>query len=102
MPTSYAREPFLDQAINVLLPRLIHAAAEGRLKQIGKGNNRCDLTYIDNLLAGLIAAAAPQRPMGTCTITNEEPVNLWQLLREVLDEMVPQHRAHRAISVLAS
>ncbi len=71
---------------NALLPRLINAAENGRMRQIGDGKNLCDLTYIDNLVAGLIRAANPERATGVCTITNEEPVNLWDVLHQVLKE----------------
>lgn len=71
---------------NALLPRLINAAEGGRLRQIGDGKNLCDLTYVDNLVAGLVKAANPNRPTGVCTITNEEPARLWELLHQVLKE----------------
>ncbi|QEG22951.1 NAD-dependent epimerase/dehydratase family protein [Mariniblastus fucicola] len=71
---------------NALLPRLIAASKAGRLRQIGNGENLCDLTYIDNLVAGLILAARPTAPNGVCTITNEDPVRLWDVLKNVLLE----------------
>ncbi len=82
---------------NALLPRLIEAARAGKLRQIGSGKNLCDLTYIDNLVAGLIAAASPVRPTGVCTITNHEPVKLWDLLHHVLAVKATNHQAHRNV-----
>jgi nucleoside-diphosphate-sugar epimerase len=72
---------------NVLLPRLIEAAEQGKLRQIGDGKNVCDLTYIDNLIAGLILAASTSNCSGLCTITNHEPVALWPLLKKVIKEV---------------
>ena len=48
--------------------------------------NLCDLTYIDNLVAALILAASPNRPQGLCTITNEDPVLIWDVLKRVVRE----------------
>ncbi len=72
---------------NVLLPRLIEAARQGRLRQIGAGKNFCDLTYVDNLIAGLIRAGNPDGPQGLCTITNEEPLDLWDTVRNIVKEV---------------
>lgn len=83
---------------SALLPRLIAAAQLGRLRQIGAGNNLCDLTYVDNLVAGLLLAARPDGPTGLCTITNQEPVNLWQLLNRVLKRAVSDYRANRKVA----
>ncbi|MEZ6042803.1 MAG: NAD-dependent epimerase/dehydratase family protein [Planctomycetaceae bacterium] len=80
---------------NALLPRLILAAQQGRLRQIG--NNLCDLTYIDNLLAGLILAADVRRTVGCCTITNNSPVRLWPLLHEVLAKTTEGYDPSRQI-----
>ncbi len=69
-----------------LLPRVVAAARRGRLPQIGDGNNRVDLTYVGNVVHGLLLAAdAPAAAAGrTYTLTNGEPVRLWDVLREVL------------------
>ena len=82
---------------NALLPRLIAAAKSKKLRQIGSGENVCDLTYIDNLIAGLLAAASPNRPTGICTITNHEPVKLWSLLHRVLDLTIPDYQPNRKV-----
>jgi nucleoside-diphosphate-sugar epimerase/glyoxylase-like metal-dependent hydrolase (beta-lactamase superfamily II) len=67
-----------------LLPRIIEAAKAGRLRQIGPGKNEVDLTYVDNLVAGLILAAVRGEAGGCCTITNQEPVPLWPTIRQFL------------------
>jgi nucleoside-diphosphate-sugar epimerase len=68
-----------------LLPRLVAAAGQGRLPQVGPGENRVDLTYVENVVqALLLALAAPQAAGKTYTITNGEHVPLWPLIRTVL------------------
>lgn len=68
-----------------LLPRLIRAAQAKRLPQIGDGRNQVDLTYIDNVVAALVLALDAPRAVGkTYTITNDEHVLLWDMIRTVL------------------
>lgn len=74
-----------DQA---LLPRLIDAAREKRLPQIGDGCNLVDLTYVENVVhALLLAAEAPAAVGKTYTITNGEHVLLWNIIRDVLKRL---------------
>jgi nucleoside-diphosphate-sugar epimerase len=71
-----------------LLPRLIAAAKQGRLPQIGDGGNRVDLTYVDNVVqALLLALEAPAAAGRTYTITNDEHPLLWGVIRQVLDRL---------------
>jgi nucleoside-diphosphate-sugar epimerase len=71
-----------DQA---LLPRLINAARQRRLPQIGAGGNLVDLTYVDNVVHALLLAAESSAAVGkTYTITNDEHVPLWEVIRDVL------------------
>lgn len=71
-----------DQA---LLPRLIAAARQGRLPQIGDGRNLVDLTYVENVVHALLLAAGVKEAAGrTYTITNGEHAPLWEIIREVL------------------
>jgi nucleoside-diphosphate-sugar epimerase len=73
-----------------MLPPVIARAARGRLRIIGGGGNRVDLTYVDNAAwAHLDAAAALARPDAACAgrpyfISNGEPVPLWTWLNQVL------------------
>ncbi|HEY3229013.1 MAG TPA: NAD-dependent epimerase/dehydratase family protein [Roseiflexaceae bacterium] len=68
-----------------LLPRLIAAARQGRLPQIGDGRNLVDLTYVDNVAHALVLALDAAAASGkTYTITNDEHVPLWEVIRSVL------------------
>lgn len=71
-----------------LLPRLIDAARRGRLPQIGDGRNLVDLTYVENVSHALVlAATSPQANNKTYTITNDEHVPLWEVIRVVLQRL---------------
>ena len=72
---------------NALLPRILVAASRGRLPIIGRGNNRVDLTYIDNLTYALCLAMVEGEPGSVCTITNEEPVLLWDILNRIFAKL---------------
>jgi 2-alkyl-3-oxoalkanoate reductase len=74
-----------DQA---LLPRLIAAARQKRLPQIGDGNNLVDLTYVENVVQALMLALDARAAIGnTYTITNDEHVPLWDIVRRVLSRL---------------
>jgi len=68
-----------------LLPRLLRAAASGRLRVIGDGRTVADLTYIDNAVdAVLLALQAPHTYAGRFyNITNGDPVQLWDVIAEL-------------------
>jgi 2-alkyl-3-oxoalkanoate reductase len=71
-----------------LLPRLITAARRGRLPQIGNGRNRVDLTYVGNVVHALVLAMdAPTARGNTYTITNDEHITLWQVIRATLERL---------------
>jgi nucleoside-diphosphate-sugar epimerase len=68
-----------------LVPRLLAAARRGRLPQIGDGSNRVDLTYVENAAHAVLLALDPRTPSGgTYTITNGEPVLLWEVVWRIL------------------
>ena len=74
-----------DQA---LLPRLIAAARQQRLPQIGDGRNLVDLTYVENVVDALLLASSASNAVGkTCTITNGEHAPLWEIIRDVLQRL---------------
>lgn len=71
-----------------LLPRLIAAARQGRLRRFGDGGNLVDLTYVDNVVqALLLAMQAPAAQGRTYFITNDEHPALWPLIECVLHEL---------------
>ena len=68
-----------------LLPRLVTAARQGRLPQIGDGHNLVDLTYVENVVHALRLALTASAASGKIyTITNHEHVPLWEMIRQVL------------------
>jgi nucleoside-diphosphate-sugar epimerase len=75
-----------------IIPRIIERSKKNRLIQIGSGKNLVDIVYIDNavyahFLAGeklLNNQLNENRPY---FITQEEPVNLWNFLTELLKAM---------------
>lgn len=87
-----------------LLPQLIAAARQGRLPQIGSGENLVDLTYVENVShALLLACDAANAVGGTYTITNDEHVPLWQVIRHVLKELgLPSRLRHLPLPVVLS
>jgi nucleoside-diphosphate-sugar epimerase len=69
-----------------LLPRLLDRACKGRLPRIGDGSNLVDLTYVDCVVDALLLCLTAPAALGrTYTITNGEPVNLWELIARLLD-----------------
>ena len=71
---------------NHLMPRILQAYDQGTLRRIGAGENTTNLTYIDNLLYGLVLAIDRGPAGGICTITDGQPVTLWALLENLLKE----------------
>ncbi len=84
-----------------LLPRLIEVARRGRLPQIGDGSNLVDLTYVDNVVHSLLLALESPRAVGRLYhITNNEHVELWPVIRRLLDRLgLPSHLRHVATEV---
>lgn len=65
-----------------LLPRLMRAAQAKRLKQIGSGENRVDLTYVDNVVHAIELAIDQPNAVGrTLIVTNDEHPLLWSVIR---------------------
>ena len=80
-----------------LIPRVIDRARKGRLKIVGDGSNRVDLTYIDNVVDAHLWAEASldnstDNPGGKAYfISNDEPVSLWLWINELLESKgIPQ------------
>jgi nucleoside-diphosphate-sugar epimerase len=79
-----------DQA---LIPRLLAAARAGRLRQFGKGENRVDLTYVENVAHAIVLALEARAAVGrTYFITNDEHVLLWPIIRRLLQSLHLPHQ----------
>jgi len=73
-----------------LVPRLLARARAGRLRIVGDGRNRVDITYIDNAVqAHLLAADSLAGGTGAAGraffIGQEEPVFLWNWINHLLE-----------------
>ncbi|MGE9291192.1 MAG: NAD-dependent epimerase/dehydratase family protein, partial [Puniceicoccales bacterium] len=71
-----------------LFPRVFERVDAGRLKIVGEGKNRVDLTYIENVVAGHVAALesllAGKGGGRAYFLTQDEPVELWPFVNRVL------------------
>lgn len=74
-----------------VVPRALALAKSGRLRIVGSGTNRVDLTHIENVVdAHLLAEAAllaPESPAAgrAYFITNGEPVVLWKFINDLCE-----------------
>ncbi|MDQ8202420.1 NAD-dependent epimerase/dehydratase family protein [Pelagicoccus sp. SDUM812003] len=74
-----------------LIPRVLDRARAGRLRIVGDGKNRVDLTHVENVVdAHLLAEIALDRPENNpggkaYFISNDEPVVLWDWINELLE-----------------
>mgnify|MGYP001552524794 FL=1 len=72
-----------------LLPQVLKAAAGGTLPQVGKGDNFVDLSYVEDVARAHLLAADALKPGSNVPgsvyfISQDEPVNLWPWLRNLL------------------
>jgi nucleoside-diphosphate-sugar epimerase len=73
-----------------LLPRIRKAAAGGRLRQIGDGNNQITITQVENAAWAHLLAAIELSGRARCAgkayfVGDEEPILLWPWLNQVMD-----------------
>lgn len=72
------------------IPTLVNMAKRGgTVFKIGKGTNKVDFTYVENVVHGHILAAEKLKPKSRVTgraynITNAEPVPFWDFIGRVL------------------
>jgi nucleoside-diphosphate-sugar epimerase len=79
-----------------IFPRVLRALETRRLPVIGTGQNRVDLTYVDNVVAaiGCALTAGEQATGRAFNISNGEPVLLWEVLDRLCRELsLPRPRA---------
>jgi len=72
-----------------LVPRILDRARRGRLRLVGRGDNRVDSTYIDNAAAAHVAAIDRLTPTADCAgkayfISNGQPLPMRELLSRIL------------------
>ena len=75
-----------------ILPRVFKRAAAKRLIQIGDGNNKVDLTYVENAAHAHIQAAEtlaekPELSGKSYFISDDNPVLLWSWIGEMLQKV---------------
>jgi nucleoside-diphosphate-sugar epimerase len=89
-----------------VVPRVLALARTGRLKIIGSGRNKVDVTHISNVVdAHLLAEGALAQPGHAAGgkayfITNGEPVILWDWINQLLRGVgIPEITKHVPLSV---
>jgi nucleoside-diphosphate-sugar epimerase len=75
-----------------IVAMLVQRARQGRLVQIGDGNNRVDVSYVGNAADAHLQAADALAPDSAVAgqayfIGDREPVNLWDWVRELLTRL---------------
>lgn len=73
-----------------LIPRLIHRARSGRLRQVGEGKNLIDTVYVENAARAHVQAGDALEPNSRVAgqayfITQGEPVSCWAWINQVLE-----------------
>ena len=70
-----------------LLPNIVEMVRSGRFAWIGGGRHRTDIAHVDNVVEGLVLAAAKGGDGQTYFVTDGEPV----VFREFLSELIASH-----------
>jgi nucleoside-diphosphate-sugar epimerase len=79
-----------------IIPRILQRGRQGKLKIVGSGENRVDITYIDNAAAAHILAARNLEETGSAAgetffISQGEPVVLWDWINALFVRVdIPQ------------
>ncbi len=73
----------------VIMPRLIRARQENRLRIVGNGQNTVDVTSVSNVVDTILLGLDAQGPAlnQTYNITNGQPVLLWPFISDVLSKI---------------
>ena len=73
---------------HVIVPRLIKAYDEQKLKIVGNGNNLIDLTPVSNVVDAIILAVNNDNAINeTFNLSNGKPVKLWDVINYVLKKL---------------
>ncbi len=75
-----------------LIPRLMARGREGSLRIIGNGENRVDISYIDNVVHAHLLAAENLSTSGTAAghaffVGQQQPVELWPWINDLFAQM---------------
>jgi len=75
-----------------LIPRLIESGRKKKLKMVGSGNNRVDISYIDNVAYAHVLAAHNLSTSRTAAgnsyfIGQDEPVVLWEWINSLFSRL---------------
>ncbi len=83
----------------VIMPRLIKAHAQGKLKIIGNGNNIVDLTSVNNVVESiLLSIYANESALNqTYNITDDNPIDLWKAINMVF-EGIGKNSIHKKVN----
>ncbi|MGL5888994.1 MAG: NAD-dependent epimerase/dehydratase family protein, partial [Bacteroidia bacterium] len=73
----------------VILPRVLNAFDQGKLKIVGNGTNICDMTTARNVIEAMVCALnANENAFGhSYNITNGEPAKIWESLNYMLRQL---------------
>jgi nucleoside-diphosphate-sugar epimerase len=74
---------------NHLIPRILERGRQGKLRRIGRGDNRVDCIYVDNAADAHLLAADRLEPGSALAgkayfISQGEPQKLWELVNRIL------------------
>jgi len=68
-----------------LLPELVAMAKSGQLKWIGGGNQKTDVTHVDNVVEGLLLAAEKGTPGAAYFVTDDDPATFRGFVSQMLE-----------------
>lgn len=79
----------LGRGDTIIMPRIIRACDEGKLRVIGSGKNKVDLTPVSNVAdAAILGLFAAENGLNQVyNISNGAPVELWDKINEVLGKL---------------
>ncbi|TWT99320.1 3 beta-hydroxysteroid dehydrogenase/Delta 5--_4-isomerase [Botrimarina colliarenosi] len=93
-----------------LTARLVERARAGQLRRVGPGGNRVDMVYVENAAAAHLLAAdelalpEPKNAGKAYFVTQDEPVDLWRWVDEILAlvELPPVKKSVSATAAYAA
>ena len=73
----------------VIMPRIIRAVKEGKLRIIGNGKNMVDLTSVENVIEAIHLSLNKKGQVLNqhFNITNGNPVKLWEVINSTLNQL---------------